>query len=239
MVRPLPLPSATHPASWSDFLRWLLDDPACLDDLDWLRWPDGFVCPHCQATKGWRLPDGRWSCGACSRPVSATAGTIFHATRTPLTIWFTAAWHMTSQKNGSSALGLRRVLGIGSHQTAWAMLHRFRTTMIRPGRDRLSGQVEVDETYLGGPEPGRGGRGALGKTLVAVAVERVGVRLDRCRLAVINNREGPFPLPAYLCRSAPPACDAVLKEHRRYFPIWPHSEVPLTPAQPSRRRLFA
>lgn len=178
----------SYPAFWSDFLRWFPDDAACRDYLDWLRWPDGFRCPHCQAAKGWRLTDGRWSCAGCSRRVSVTAGTIFQDTRTPLTIWFTAAWHMTSQKNGVSALNLRRALGIGSEQTVWAMLHRFRSAMIRPGRDRLTGSVEVDETYLGGPEPGRGGRGALGKTLVAVAVERAsGKGLGRCRLGVIPD----------------------------------------------------
>ena len=128
---------------------------ACLDYLDWLRWPDGFRCPLCAGKQAWRLPDGRWSCGRCGRRVSPTAGTIFHGTRTPLTVWFAAAWQMTSQKHGISALGLKRTLGIGSEQTAWAMLHRYRTAMVRPGRDRLSGIVEVDETFIGGPEPGR------------------------------------------------------------------------------------
>jgi transposase-like protein len=122
-----------------------------------------------------------------------TAGTIFHGTRTPLTLWFAAAWHMTSQKNGISALGLKRVLDLGSMQTAWAMLHRFRTAMVRPGRDRLTGAVEVDEAFFGGPEPGRGGRGALGKTMVAIAVEvsAGGSQLGRCRMSVIPDAEGP------------------------------------------------
>jgi hypothetical protein len=104
--------------------------------------------------------------------VSATAGTIFHRKRTPLTIWFAAAWNMTSDKQGVSALGLKRVLEIGSTQTVWAMLHRYRSAMVRPGRDRLIGTVEADETFLGGPEPGVSGCGALGKTLVEVAIER-------------------------------------------------------------------
>lgn len=98
-----------------------------------------------------------------------------------------AAWHKTSQKYGISALGLKRVLGIGSEQTAWTMLHRFRTAVVRPGRERLGGTVEVDETLLGGPEPGRPGRGALDKTMVEVAVEQDGTRLGRCRLAVIDD----------------------------------------------------
>src|ERR1035437_9490379 len=106
-------------------------------------------------------PDRRWRCAGCDRRVSPTAGTIFHGTRTPLTVWFAAAWQMTSQKHGISALGLKGVLGIGSEQTAWAMLHRYRTAMVRPGRDRLGTIVEVDETVIGGRQPGRPGRGAL------------------------------------------------------------------------------
>jgi transposase-like protein len=102
-------------------------------------------------------------------------------------VWFAAAWQMTSQKHGISALGLKRVLGIGSEQTAWAMLHRYRTAMVRPGRDRLSKIVEVDETFIGGPQPGRRGRGALGKTMVAIAVEQDGRGLGRCRMQVIED----------------------------------------------------
>jgi len=185
--RDAPRAGIDYPGSYAELLSWFPDEAACLDYLDWLRWPDGFRCPTCATARGWRLPDGRWSCAGCARRISPTAGTIFHATRTPLTVWFAAAWHMTSQKHGISALGLKRVLGIGSEQTAWAMLHRFRTAMVRPGRERLSGSVEVDETYLGGPEPGRPGRGALGKTLVAIGVEQVDAGLGRCRMAVIPD----------------------------------------------------
>jgi hypothetical protein len=74
-----------------------------------------------------------------------TAGTIFHRTRTPLRLWFAAAWQITSQKHGVSALGVQRSLGLGSYQTAWAMLHRYRAAMVRPGRERLADHVEVDE----------------------------------------------------------------------------------------------
>ena len=117
-----------------------------------------------------------------------SAGTIFHGTRTPLTVWFSAAWFITSPKDGASALGLQRVLGLGSYATAWAMLHRLRTAMARPARSRLSGDVEVDETFIGGPRPGTRGRGATGKTIVMVAVEHVGTSsLGRCRMQVVAN----------------------------------------------------
>ena len=99
------------------------------------------------------------------------AGTIFHRTRTPLRLWFAAAWEMTSQKHGVSALGIQRSLGLGSYQTAWAMLHRYRTAMVRPGRERLAGHVEVDEAYLGGVEGGVFGRQTDTKAIVAIAVE--------------------------------------------------------------------
>jgi len=203
VLRPSPVAGRHYPRSYGDVLAWFPDDEACFDYLDWLRWPDGFTCPHCDEVVGWRLGDGRWSCGGCARRVSATAGTIFHRTRTPLTVWFAAAWQMTSDKQGVSALGLKRVLKIGSTQTAWAMLHRYRSAMVRPGRDRLSGTVEADETFLGGPEPGVPGRGALGKILVEVAVERRDKGFGRCRMQVIDDASAPT-LRAFLLAHVEP-----------------------------------
>ena len=110
-------------------------------------------------------------CAVCGRQTSVTAGTIFHRTRTPLPTWFAAAWLMTGQKQGVSALGLRRALGLGSYQTAWAMLHRFRLAMVCPARERLGGWVEVDEAYVGGVEGAVHGRETATKSIVAVAVE--------------------------------------------------------------------
>jgi hypothetical protein len=88
-----------------------------------------------------------------------TAGTIFDRTRTPLTVWFMAVWLFATQKDGVSAQSVQRALEIGSYQTAWPMLHRLRSVLVRPDRERLAGTVEVDETFIGGEEPGlRGGR---------------------------------------------------------------------------------
>jgi len=129
-----------------------------------------------------------WRCGACGKRVSRTAGTIFQDTRTPLTVWFAAAWYMTADPAGVSALTMQKLLGLGSYQTAWTMLHRYRTAMIRPGREVLTGRVEVDETFLGGDQPGVRGRGALGKTLVVVAVELRDPRgYGRARMSVIDD----------------------------------------------------
>jgi transposase-like protein len=157
--------------SCGELRLWFADDEACLGYLDWLRWREGWCCPVCGGIVGWRLSNGRRECACCGRQTSTTAGTIFDRTRTPLTVWFVAAWQMTSQKQGISALGLQRVLGLGSYQTAWAMLHRFRVAMVRPGRERLSGRVEVDESYVGGNEEGATGRETETKARVAIAVE--------------------------------------------------------------------
>ena len=178
-----------YPQSTGEFLAWFGTDADCRDYLAWLRWPDGFVCEECGHLGGWRLADGRWKCGACSHRTSVTAGTIFDKTRTPLTVWFQAAWSFATAKDGISALGLQRTLEIGSYQTAWAMLHRLRSVLIRPGRELLSGQVEVDETYIGGEEPGlAGGRAKGKKALVAVAVEITEPKgFGRARMQVIPD----------------------------------------------------
>jgi transposase-like protein len=134
------------------------------------------------------MGDGRSWCKPCRGRVAVTAGTVLHGTRTPLTVWFAVAWYMTASKNGVAALTLHRLLGFGSYQTAWAMLHRLRAAMVRPGRDRLAGVVEVDESFFGGVRTGKRGRGAGGKVLVAVAVElRQPKGFGRCRLRVIPD----------------------------------------------------
>ena len=134
-------------------------------------------------------------CSACGRQVSVTAGTIFQDTRSPLTLWFRAIWWVTSQKNGSSALGLQNVLGLGSYRTAWTWLHKLRRAMVCPGRDRLCGEVEVDETFVGGEEPGGGRRHIGKKALVAVAAEVRGRAIGRIRLGRVKDSSGPSLLP--------------------------------------------
>ena len=99
-------------------------------------------------------------------------------------------WWLTSQKNGASALGLQRVLGLGSYKTAWTWLHKLRRAMVRPGRDRLSGRVEVDETYLGGLEEGVRGRQTDAKALIVVAAEEDGAGIGRVRIRTIPNASG-------------------------------------------------
>jgi transposase-like protein len=162
-------------------------EQACREYLFQLRWPTGFRCPRCGTGKAWSMQSGRWQCAECGRQASVTAGTIFQDTRTPLTVWFRAMWWVTTQKNGVSALGLQRVLGLGSYQTAWAWLHKLRRAMVRPGRDRLAGEVEVDETYLGGTEPGKRGRQTVKKALIAVAAQEDGRSIGRIRMRRIAD----------------------------------------------------
>jgi transposase-like protein len=166
-------------------------DQACRAYLFALRWPEGFVCPRCGGRRAWLMARGLWLCGNCRHQASVTAGTIFQDSRLPLALWFRAMWHMTSQKNGASALGVQRVLGLGSYQTAWAWLHKLRRAMVRPGRDRLRGVVEVDETYWGGEEEGVVGRLTEDKALIAVAAEEDGQGIGRIRLRRIPDLTKP------------------------------------------------
>jgi len=184
-----PQAGVDYPKNWHELMAWFPDDAACLRYLQRLRWGDGFVCRFCGTVDGvwWQRADGLRRCAACHRDTSATAGTIFSGTRTPLTSWFAAVWYVVNQKQGVSALGLQRVLGLASYETAWAWLHKLRRAMVRPGRELLSGPVEVDETIIGGVRPGRRGRGADGKALVAIAVEARPGGPGRVRMQRIEN----------------------------------------------------
>lgn len=185
-----------YPGTWQEFCSWFSDEQACTAYLEQLRWPTGVRCPKCEGAKGWRTADGRWSCSGCGRKVSVTAGTIFDRSRISLQEWFAAAWYMTDQKHGVSALGLQRLLGLGSYQTAWTILQKLRTAMVRPRRDRLHGSVEVDETYVGGIEHGVRGRGTDTKFIVVIAIEVLSLKgFGRVRLQRVNDVSGASLIP--------------------------------------------
>ena len=169
-----------------EFESRFCSEEACVEYLRKMRWPEGFCCPCCGGRKAWTTGRLLLHCAACGHQVSVTAGTVFQGTRKPLQMWFRAMWWITSQKNGASAKSLQQNLGFGSYQTAWAWLHKLRRAMVRPGRDRLSGLVEVDETYVGSREPVPG-RAAKTKTLVVIGVERKGRALGRTRMAVVSD----------------------------------------------------
>jgi transposase-like protein len=134
-------------------------------------------------------------------------GTLFADTRLPLTLWFEAMWYVVNQKNGASALGVKRVLGV-SYLTAWRWLHKLRRAMVRPGRDRLGGTVEVDEVYVGGERPGKRGRGAAGKALVVVVAQAEGGRIGRIRLARVADASQEV-LTAAVSRSVEPGAQVL------------------------------
>ena len=197
-----PVAGKDYPRNWSEFLDWFASEEACLGYLEKLRWPGGFVCPACGvAEEPYRSSRSRLMCRICSHQGSVTAGTIFDKTRTPLRVWLAAAWYVTNQKLGVSALGLKRVLGLGSYETAWTMLHRFRRAMVRPERELLKGEVEVDETYLAisdrdKPLSSEGRKSKTNKILVAIAVEILQPKgFGRIRLRRIDNDSDACVVP--------------------------------------------
>jgi transposase-like protein len=185
-----------YPRTILEFEQRFATEEACREYLQQLRWPDGFRCPRCQGPKAWLTRRRLYHCAGCGAETSITAGTIFQDTRKPLQLWFRAMWCVVGQKNGVSAMGLQHVLGLSRYETVWLWLHKLRTAMVRPGRDRLSGAVEVDETYIGGERPGKRGRGAAGKSLVLIAVEDKVRRLGRIRLRRISNASASSLMPA-------------------------------------------
>ncbi|MCP5019865.1 MAG: IS1595 family transposase [Ketobacter sp.] len=185
-----------YPKTLIEFEQRFSAEEACREYIYQMRWPDGFICPRCSHQKCWKRQNGLYRCSQCKYHLSVTAGTIFQDSRIPLRLWFRAIWQVVSQKHGISALGLQRVLGLSRYETTWNMLHRLRTAMVRPGRDRLVGPVQVDEIYIGGPRPGKRGRGAAGKTLVMVAVEDNDKRAGRIRLHKVKDASGASLIPA-------------------------------------------
>lgn len=179
-----------YPRTLPEFEERFADEQACVEYLLKLRWPDGFICPRCGSPRSWLTKRMLYHCHGCGLQTSALAGTVFQDTKKPLRLWFRAMWHLTNQKYGANALGLQRIMGFGSYRTSWAWLHKLRQAMVRPGRDRLSGTIEVDETYVGGERPGKRGRGAAGKTLVVIAAQQDQRRIGRIRLGRVNDASG-------------------------------------------------
>lgn len=178
-----------YPGALLDFEHWFRTEEACRDYISKLRWPQGFECARCHHKTAWRTSRRLYRCASCKTVVSLTAGTIFEHSRLPLRTWFRAAWWITNQKSGVSALGLQRLLGLGSYKTAWTCLHKLRRAMVRPDREQLSGRVEIDETLIGGLSKRNSSRYV--KAFVIIAAEARGEGIGRIRLSQIADNTEP------------------------------------------------
>ena len=195
------------PHSLPEFQRLFPDDAACAAYLEKARWGDGFACPHC-GTAGepfhFENRPGVLRCRKCRQNTGLTVGTVMERSHTPLNVWFWAAYLVASQTPGMSAVQFQRQLGLSRYETAFQILHKLRSGMVRPNQDRIGGQpknhVEVDETWVGGRTRGEG-RGVHHKVPVSCAIEvrhrKPGTKLDnrkdgryagRVRLAVVLDR---------------------------------------------------
>jgi len=184
-----------YPDKFEAFLEWFETEQDCIDYIVKLKWPDGFRCPECCSEKAWPTAKKLMHCSDCGHQTSVTAETVFHGTRKSLKLWFHVMWWVVSQKTGCSALTLKNVMGFDSYETAWTWLQKLRRIMVRPGREMLSGRVEVDETFLGAEEEGKPGRGSDKKVQIAVAVEENDGRLGRVRFRCIENSSAEQLIP--------------------------------------------
>ena len=179
-----------YPKTLLEFEERFNSEEACIDYLLKLRWSQGIRCLRCGHEVWLMKKRGIYRCLNCRFETHVTAGTVFQDTKKPLKLWFRTIWYITSQKYGTNALGVQRILGFGSYRTAWTWLHKLRSAMIRPGRERLSVKVETDEIYIGGEKPGKRGRGAEGKAVVVVMVEIKEGKIGRIRLKRVPDASG-------------------------------------------------
>ncbi len=209
-----------YPRNFEEFVDQFKTEKDCIEYISSLRWPDGYKCPHCQSSKAWITSRGLFHCSQCRHDSSITYGTVFEKTQKPLRLWFHVMWLMMAQKTGVSAKNLQDSMGFGSYQTIWGWLHKLRSVIVRPGRELLTGTVEVDETYIGGKAEGKRGRGSEGKTLVVIAVEGIdnivekenkkgyGKILGRVRFRCINDASGENLIP-FVCDTVKPGSNVV------------------------------
>lgn len=191
------------PKTLCEFQRRFSNEKACVEYLIGIRWPEGFECPRCGEKKAYRIGLRRFRCCKCRRDTRVTAGTILHNSHIPIRYWFWAAYFMSTLTPGISALQLQKQLGIGSYETALYLCRRLRNAMVNPEREPLTGIIEVDDTYVGGPGKGQRGRGAKEKVPVIVAVENRGDHTGRVRLGVIQDVSHESINP-FICRNIVP-----------------------------------
>lgn len=220
-----PVAGIDYPRNLQEFDKWFSDEAACRAYMFRVRWPDGFLCSCCGSKSSpWMTSRGYLHCRECGTEISVTAGTVFERTRKPLRSWFQTMWLVMSQKDGASALGLQRVLGLGSYQTAWTWLQKLRRSMVRSGRERLCGTVEVDETYVGGVEKnGKRGRGSENKEIVVIAVEMLQPKgFGRVRMQRVMDVSGGSLVP-FVCKIAEPGTEILTDGWGGYNSLLEHN----------------
>ena len=188
------------PTTLPEFHALFPNEEACVEYLFLVRWGDGFVCPKCGDTHATVIKTRALVECKNRHQISVTTDTVMHRSKQPLLTWFYAAFLVTTLKPGISALQFQKQLGIGRYETAWNLMHKLKSSLVDPEREPLQGEVEVDEAYVGGVEPGRPGRGAVDKALVVVAVEVVryevpgpdGQKVQRLSLIHISEPTRPY-----------------------------------------------
>ena len=208
-----------YPKNMIAFEKTFEGEEQCLDYVLKVRWPEGARCRHCAGRTLWRA-GAILVCKQCGRQTRIMAGTLFEGTHLPLQTWFRAIWWMVTQKNGLSALALKRELGV-SYKTAWAMLHKIRSVMVRPERARLAGCVEVDEVFIGGLEEGMRGRQPGAKQLVAIAAQERGRGIGRVRMRVLEDASAPRLL-SFIKDNIEPASTVHTDAWKGYLPLKRH-----------------
>lgn len=201
-----------YPKDYRELLSRFSNQDACLDYLTSIRWPEGMVCPQCNGKKFWKTKELLWRCTECEFKMSVLVGTIFQDTKLPLNLWFQMMWWFMGQKSGASALSLQRNFGIGSYRTAWKLLSKLRSCAVLPTRSPLTGDVEVDEVFLGGVN---------NKQVIGVAAEKRGGGTGRIRLKHLNNR-GTVEIRAFILESVAPGAKIISDEYKGYVKIVEH-----------------
>ena len=176
-----------YPKNQMEFENSFNTDDQCLAYLHLLKYENGFKCSSCPGTEYWQNKRKVLVCKQCAQETTIIAGTIFHGSRVKLHLLFRMLWFILVQKNGVSALSVQHILGFTKYKTVWVWLHKFRRIMIMPNREKLSGIIEIDETFVGGARKGKRGRGADGKAIVIIAIELVGSFTGRVRVEIIEN----------------------------------------------------
>lgn len=195
-----------YPKNYPELIKRFSTEDACFEYLAGIRWPDGFACSGCGAKRFWTSCQRQWICAVCRRRSRVLAGTLLQDTKLPLNLWFQMTWWFVGPKNGASALALMQNFGIGSYRTSWKLLGKLRSCTVLPLRHPLSGEVEVDEAFLGGKK---------NKAIIAVAAEKRGRATGRIRFKHIQSREGS-EIQGFITQTISPGATIISDRHKSY-----------------------